>query len=199
MSHKGNLIILSGPSGSGKGTVRKVLDQYLPGLHYSVSATTRAPRPGEIDGKDYYFVSREEFEDMIKSDRLLEWARVYTYYYGTPRDPVMEAIRDGLDVILEIDVQGALKVKEKLPEAILIFLLPPTPEELQRRLYGRQTDSEEEIKIRLKWAKKEVQSLHKYNYLVINDDVEAAATEIISIIQAESCRPYIRQLDSRWF
>lgn len=199
MASRGNLIVLSGPSGSGKGTVRQALSRYRQDLFYSVSATTRAPRPGEVHGTDYYFVNREEFENMIKNDELLEWARVYTYYYGTPREPVEKAMQEGLNVILEIDVQGALKVKEKLPNAVLIFLLPPTPEELGKRLCARQTDAPEEIKLRLEWAKKEVKLLNKYEYLVINNNVDEAARKINSIIEAESCRPLCQQLDSRWF
>lgn len=199
MGYNGNLIVLSGPSGSGKGTVRQALARYRSNLYYSVSATTRAPRFGEVHGKDYFFVSREEFENMIKNDKLLEWAQVYTYYYGTPRDPVEKAMKDGLDVILEIDVQGALQVKNKFPGAILIFLLPPTPEELRKRLCARKTDSPEEIEMRLEWAKKEVKLVNKYNYLVINNDVDTAARQINSIIEAESCRPFCRQLDTRWF
>jgi len=199
MAARGNLIVLSGPSGAGKGTVRQALSRYQQDLFYSVSATTRAPRPGEVHGTDYYFVSREEFENMIKNDELLEWARVYTYYYGTPREPVEKAMQEGLNVILEIDVQGALKVKEKLPNAVLIFLLPPTPEELGKRLCARKTDAPEEIKLRLEWAKKEVKLLNKYEYLVINNNVDEAARKINSIIEAESCRPLCQQLDSRWF
>lgn len=193
------MIVLSGPSGSGKGTVRQALSRYIDNLYYSVSATTRAPRSGEIDGTDYYFVSREEFEEMIRADKLLEWANVYNYYYGTPREPVEQAMKKGLDVILEIDVQGALQVKKKFPKAILIFLLPPTPEELGARLHARKTDSPEEIELRLQWAKKEIKLIDKYDYLVINDKVEVAAGKINAIIEAERCRPHCQVLDARWF
>ncbi len=198
MSDKGNLIVLSGPSGSGKGTVRQALGRYRNNLYYSVSATTRAPRPGEVHGTDYYFVSREEFEQMIEANELLEWAEVYTYYYGTPRMPVEDALNQGLDVVLEIDVQGALQVKERFNEAVLIFLLPPTPEELGARLKGRKTDAPEEIQTRLEWAKREVKLLNRYNYLIINDNVEEAAKRINSIIEAEGCRPFCQCLNSNW-
>jgi guanylate kinase len=198
MVNKGNLIVISGPSGSGKGTVRQALASFRNNLYYSVSATTRAPRPGEVHGTDYYFVSREDFEQMIATDKLLEWASVYKYYYGTPREPVENALQDGLDVILEIDVQGGLQVKEKFPQAVLIFLLPPTPEELGTRLKSRRTDSPEEIKMRLNWAKEEVKLLNRYDYLVINDSVEEAAKKMNSIIEAESCRPFCQQLNSNW-
>lgn len=199
MQRRGNLIVLSGPSGAGKGTVRQALDRYRGDIWYSISATTRTPRPGEEHGKDYYFVSREEFEAMLEAGKMLEWAKVYDYYYGTPREPVEQAMEHGSDVILEIDVQGALQVKESQPQAILIFLLPPSARELENRLRARSSEPPEEIELRLKWAKREVKYINKYDYLVINDTVETAAKKINAIMEAESCRPRCQVLDPSWF
>ncbi|MCF8010811.1 MAG: guanylate kinase [Clostridiales bacterium] len=199
MNKKGKLIVISGPSGSGKGAVRKVLKSYRSDFVFSVSATTRCPRAGEVDGKDYYFIDNEHFEQMIKDNRLLEWARVYDYYYGTPQQPVKSALDKGFNVILEIDVQGALQLKDRFPQAVLVFILPPTPEDLYKRLYKRNADPAEEIKMRLNWAKKEVKLIDRYNYIIINDQVEIAARKLNSIIEAESCRPGKHNLNSDWY
>lgn len=188
MVEKGILVVLSGPSGVGKGTVSQALLQAEPNLTVSVSATTRPPRNGETDGVSYYFVSREKFSLMIEGDEFLEWARVYDNFYGTPRLPVEETLARGKDVLLEIDVQGGLQVKNKLPEAVLIFLLPPSWKELEARLAGRGSESAEEVQKRLQWAKRELQSLSLYDYAVVNERVEKAVEQIRSIITAEKCR-----------
>lgn len=188
MNEPGVLVVLSGPSGVGKGTVSQALLQAEPNLVLSVSATTRLPRNGETDGVSYYFVSREKFSRMIEGDEFLEWARVYDNFYGTPRLPVEETLARGKDVLLEIDVQGGLQVKSKLPEAVLIFLLPPSWKELEARLAGRGSESPEEVQKRLQWAKRELQSLSLYDYAVVNERVEKAVEQIRSIITAEKCR-----------
>ncbi len=188
MNEPGVLVVLSGPSGVGKGTVSQALLRSEPNLVLSVSATTRLPRNGETDGVSYYFVSREKFSLMIEGDEFLEWARVYDNFYGTPRLPVEETLARGKDVLLEIDVQGGLQVKRKLPEAVLIFLLPPSWKELEARLAGRGSESPEEVQKRLQWAKRELQSLSLYDYVVVNERVEKAVEQIRSIITAEKCR-----------
>ncbi|MGB9846413.1 MAG: guanylate kinase [Desulfotomaculales bacterium] len=188
MAAKGILVVLSGPSGAGKGTVVSALLRKLPGLVLSVSATTRTPREGEVDGASYYFLSREKFLSMIQGEELLEWAEVYGNYYGTPRRAVEKALAEGKDVLLEIDVQGGLQVKEKFPDAVLIFLLPPSLEELRARLAGRGSEPEEEVERRLAWALSELRTFPRYDYAVVNDRVEEAAEKIRSIITAEKCR-----------
>lgn len=184
----GILAVISGPSGSGKGTVCRALLERSPSTHLSVSVTTREPRVGEVDGVHYYFVSRERFKEMVAAGEVLEWAEVYGDFYGTPRGPVMGLLDRGRDVLLEIDVQGALQVKERFPEAVLIFLCPPSFEELERRLITRGTDSAEKIKRRLEWARGEMQAAHRYDYVVVNDRVEDAVDKINSIMVAEKCR-----------
>ena len=184
MDNRGKLIILSGPSGVGKGTVRKVL-MGLPGVnfYFSVSLTTRSKRPGEIEGRDYFYVTREQFEENIAKDNLLEYAEFVGNYYGTPRDKV-EAMRDkGRDVLLEIEVNGTQKVIAKCPDAITIFLVPPSFETLEARIRGRSTEDEETIQRRLNKAKAELALQDQYAHVVVNDDVERAAKEILSIIQ----------------
>lgn len=195
MRSKGNLIVISGPSGSGKGTVCQGLFKELDNLHLSISATTRKPRGNEQHGKDYYFLNREQFESLIAGDQLLEWANVYGNYYGTPRQPVMEAIDGGLDVILEIDVQGALHVKSKYPNCVLIFLIPPSRAELAKRLKNRGTDSDSAIEYRLQWAESEIKKVREYDYLVVNDDLAAATRKVSAIIIAERCRPGLFDID----
>lgn len=199
VSEKGILLVLSGPSGSGKGTVCKALKLRRENLHFSISATTRDPRDGEVNCKDYYFLTNKEFKEMIEQGKFLEWANVYNCYYGTPLEPVEQSLNKGLDIILEIDVQGALQVKEKFPQAVMVFLLPPTPEELSKRLHNRNTDSCEEIELRLNWARKELEFVHKYDYIVINSNVDNAAKKIDAILEAEKCRPVRCVLDTRWF
>lgn len=196
MKTRGNLIVISGPSGSGKGTICSALLAEMPDLHLSVSATTRGPRNGEKDGVDYYFLTRVQFEQMIAGGRFLEWAEVYGCYYGTPRGPVEEAINQGKDVVLEIDVQGALQVKTMFPGSVLIFLIPPSRAELERRLKNRGTESAEAIEQRLNWVEKEIKQAGKYDYLVVNDEVTAAVRKISAIITAERCRPGLLDIDS---
>ena len=187
MTVLGLLIVISGPSGTGKGTICKALLQQRPDIFYSISATTRSPRNGEQDGVSYYFKSKEEFEEMLARDEFLEWARVYDNYYGTPKVPVAEAIAAGKDVILEIDVQGAMKVKEKAPEGVYVFIVPPSLEVLRSRIVGRATDSMETINKRMDKALGELSKLYEYNYVVINDDLAQAVNKVECIIEAEKC------------
>jgi guanylate kinase len=185
---RGILFVVSGPSGAGKGTVCRALTERLPKIHLSVSATTRPARSGEIDQVHYYFVSRTDFQDRISRGEMLEWADVYGDYYGTPREPVDRILDQGQDVILEIDVQGALQVRGRMPEAVLLFLSPPSFAELERRLRNRGTDTEEKIEKRLNWAHRELNSFPSYDYVVINDRVEAAVEKIMAVMVAERCR-----------
>ena len=186
-TNSGMLIIISGPSGSGKGTVVKALDKTRYAL--SVSVTTREARPGEIDGVDYFFRTPEEFEHMRNNERLLEHAAFCGNFYGTPRDYVEQKISEGCIVVLEIEVNGALQVKEKMDDCVLIFLVPPTMKELARRLVARNTESAETIEDRLYRAEEEIELLDKYDYLVINDEVEKAVERVDAIVKAESLRP----------
>jgi guanylate kinase len=183
----GLLIVLSGPAGVGKGTVCTALRKKMPDIVYSVSATTRQPRQGEAEGVNYFFKSREQFQEMIKNDALLEYAEYVGNYYGTPREFVDRTLAGGKDVILEIEVQGALKVKEKFPEAIFIFLLPPSLEELKQRITGRGTESMDTINTRMNVAVEEMNLLKHYDYAVVNDEIESACERIRSIIVAEHC------------
>jgi guanylate kinase len=187
-SGRGILMVLSGPSGVGKGTVCTALRKSTMDLVYSVSATTRAPREGEIDGVNYFFKSKEQFLEMIANDELLEWAEYVGNYYGTPQQFVEETLASGKDVILEIEVQGALKVKKKFPEGVFTFLLPPSLDELQNRIETRGTESEETIRNRMSVAQEEIQLLEHYDYAIVNDQVETACRRIQSILIAERCR-----------
>ena len=188
MTAPGLLIVISGPSGTGKGTICKALLQRRPDIFYSVSATTRPSRDGEIEGTNYYFKDKPTFAEMLARDEFLEWAAVYDNYYGTPRTPVMDAVAAGMDVILEIDVQGALKVKEKAPEGIFLFIVPPSLCMLRARIVGRRTDSMEVINKRMDKAMGEMSRLHEYNYVVENDVLDEAVDRVESIIVAEKCR-----------
>ena len=181
---KGILIILSGPSGVGKGTVREQLfkDESL-NLAYSISMTTRKPRPGERDGVDYFFVEETEFEEKIKEGKLLEWAKFVGNYYGTPKDYVEQLLAQGKNVVLEIEVQGALQVMEKCPDATTIFIVPPSFEELERRIRGRRTEDEAIVQERLAKARKEIATKDEYKYVVENDDVMLAKEQIATIIK----------------
>ncbi|MBO5452924.1 MAG: guanylate kinase [Clostridia bacterium] len=185
---RGLLLVISGPSGVGKGTVCNALLENSDDTVVSVSATTRKPREGEIHGENYYFYTEEKFKEMIAQDELMEWACFCGNYYGTPRTPVLEALKQGKNVILEIEVQGALKVKSKYPEGVFIFVLPPSLEELRNRLEGRGTESKEVVEERLQTAIKEIQQSIKYNYFVVNDTVEQATSDIKTIINAEKAR-----------
>lgn len=185
---RGLLIVLSGFSGAGKGTVMKRLLEKYDSYALSVSATTRKPRPGEVDGREYFFKTKEEFEQMIEADELLEHAQYVGNYYGTPQFYVEQKLSDGFDVILEIEIQGALKVKEKFPDAVLMFLMPPTAEELRSRLEGRGTEDADTIRARLMRAVEESQGVENYDYIVINDVLEDCTDRIHGIISNEHCR-----------
>ena len=185
---KGLLILISGPSGTGKGTVCDLLRKNQPEISYSISATTRQPRPGEQDGVNYYFYDKEKFRQMIDAGELLEWAEVYGNYYGTPKQKVLDRLNAGEDILLEIDTQGALNVMKAMPEGLFIFLLPPSLEELANRLKGRGTETEESLQRRLGAAVDEIKIAHNYRYVVVNDKVEAAEKAIAGIIEAEHHR-----------
>ena len=185
---KGLLIVISGASGTGKGTVCKELLARETDIAYSVSATSRAPREGEQDGREYYFRTREEFEQMIAAGAFLEYADVYGNYYGTPLAPIEEHRAAGEDILLEIDTQGALNVMERCPDGTFIFLLPPSLEELRRRITGRGTESEESLARRLAAARDEIRLGKRYRYAVLNDTVEAATDRIQTILAAERLR-----------
>ena len=189
MQEKGILLVLSGPSGAGKGTICKYLLAHNPSLKYSISATTRAPRTGELDGQSYHFVSKDTFQEMIAQDELLEHAEVYGNYYGTPKNYVQKLLDANLDVILEIDPQGAMQIKNKFPEAVFVLILPPSLTELSDRIYKRGTDTAEVIRHRLSKAVSELKfCASKYDYLVINDEVNKASDKILAIITSEKCR-----------
>lgn len=179
------LIVISGPSGSGKGTLCEMLRKALPDLSYSISVTTRPPRSNEKDGVDYFFVSEGEFKRLMQKGEFLEWAEVYGHYYGTPRFAVEAALRSGKDVLLEIDIQGALKVKEIFPRALLIFIKPPSFEELSNRITRRGTDDAASIGRRLNCAWQELQAAERYDYVVQNDHKERAFAELLEIIKKE--------------
>ncbi|WP_347096304.1 guanylate kinase [Streptococcus salivarius] len=189
MSERGLLIVFSGPSGVGKGTVRQeIFSTPDHKFEYSVSMTTRSQRPGEVDGKDYFFRSREEFEELIRKGQMLEYAEYVGNYYGTPLTYVNETLDKGIDVFLEIEVQGALQVKKKVPDAVFIFLTPPDLNELQERLIGRGTDSEEVIAQRIERAREEIALMSEYDYAIVNDEVPLAAERVKRVIEAEHFR-----------
>jgi len=186
---RGVLLVLSGPSGTGKGTVCKVVrDSMGERLAYSISATTRKPRVGEEHGREYFFFSKEEFEALRDQNGFLEWAQVYDNYYGTPRAFVEEVLASGRDCILEIDPQGALQVRKATDEAVLVFIAPPSLEELRARLTGRGTEAPEEVEKRLSCAEAELAYSNQYDYLIVNDEVEKAAEKMKAILMAERCR-----------
>ena len=188
MKKKGVLIIISGPSGAGKGTICKSLLQKNEDLYLSISATTRDPRQGEAEGINYYFLTKEQFKVKINEGDFLEWAEVYGNYYGTPKSKVYEMLESGKNVILEIDIQGALKVKENCEDGVFIFILPPSMEELKNRITNRGSETPESLLERFNSAYKEINYISKYNYGVVNDTVEEAVKKVENIILAEQCR-----------
>ena len=185
---KSLIIVISAPSGVGKTTLSKRLLQVSSSFTYSVSFTTRAPRKNEIEGVDYYFISQEEFKKMIEEDKFVEWAQVHGELYGTSVEFLDKAIETKKDVVLEVDVQGGVKIKKRYPEAVLVFLLPPSWQELEKRLNKRATEGIVKIRERIKQAKKEITYAHYYDYLVVNNEINKALSEISSIVRAERCR-----------
>jgi guanylate kinase len=183
VTSRGLLVVVAGPSGVGKGSVHGRLRQALPDVTLSVSATTRRPRPGERDGADYHFVDRDTFEAMAADGRLLEWAEYAGNLYGTPRQPVEQAVAEGRVVLLEIEVQGALQVKEQVPEALLVFLVPPSTEELERRLSGRGTEDAATVARRLEVARSELEARDRFDHVVVNDDLERCVAEVRELIE----------------
>ena len=187
-NRRGSLIVLSGPSGSGKGTICSSLVKENKNIWVSISCTSRSVRGNEQNGIDYYFLTREEFEKRIKDNGFLEYAEYNGNYYGTPKEEIEKKLENGIDVILEIEVQGALKIKKLVKEAIFIFILPPSMEELKNRLEKRGTETEEKILKRFKTAYQEINELNKYNYVVVNDEIGKAVDKINAILKAEKCR-----------
>lgn len=185
---QGLLLIISGPSGVGKGTILNGLLQKIPDLWFSVSATTRPPRPGEIDGVHYHFITDEAYDDMLKRDAFLEYAQVHTARYGTPAEPIAEARAQGRDVILDIDTVGAANVRARCADAVSIFILPPSWQELRRRLEGRGTETAEQVEKRLTNARKEAECMPLYDYAIVNDSLEVAVEQLYAVIQAEKLR-----------
>lgn len=198
---QGMLIVISGFSGAGKGTlIRRLMAEHGEDYALSVSATTRAPRPGEVDGKEYFFLDKARFQEMIHEDRLLEYARYVDNYYGTPRDYVEEQMRAGKDVILEIEIQGALRIKGQYPEAVLIFVTPPSAEELRSRLVNRGTETDEVIRKRMNRAADEAVGVEAYDYILINEDVERSTELLHKVIQIQHMRvsqklPFIYEIN----
>ena len=185
MNHQGILVVVSGFSGAGKGTLMKELLKRYDNYALSISATTRAPREGETDGKEYFFVTKEQFEKMRDERKLIEYAQYVNNYYGTPKEYVEQKMAEGKDVILEIEIQGALKVKKRFPDALLLFVTPPSAEELRRRLVGRGTETLEVINARLARAAEEASGMEAYDYLLINDDLDRCVEEMHQLIQAQ--------------
>ena len=185
MDHQGILVVVSGFSGAGKGTLMKELLKRYDNYALSISATTRAPREGETDGKEYFFVSKEQFEKMRDEQKLIEYAQYVNHYYGTPKEYVEQKMAEGKDVILEIEIQGALKVKKRFPDALLLFVTPPSAEELRKRLVGRGTETLEVINARLARAADEASGMEAYDYLLVNDDLDRCVEEMHNLIQLQ--------------
>lgn len=183
--NKGGVFIISGPSGSGKDTLLVELFKKRPDIKFSISSITRGMRVGEVEGEKYNFISKEQFEKMIAEDKLLEYNSYVGNYYGTPKEPVEKAVEQGLDIIIEVDVNGAAQIRKKLPEAVSIFIMPPSFKELERRLCGRGTEAEDVIKARMESALGEIKRATEYDYIVVNDDLSEAVNDIISIISSE--------------
>jgi guanylate kinase len=190
------LFVVSAPSGAGKTTLCRALTDSLENLRHSISYTTRKPRPGEIDGRDYYFVTEERFRNMVQAGDFAEWAQVHSNLYGTSRRVLNEMRTDGTDVILDIDTQGAGQIKEKCQEAVFIFILPPSLEILEERLRNRKSDNEDEIKKRMRRARDEIRDYAMYDYIIVNRDFERALAELRSIVLAERCRT--RLVEHAW-
>lgn len=195
MENSGLLIVISGPSGAGKGTLCKMLRDAMPELNYSISVTTRAPRVGEQEGINYYYIDKTKFEQMMANNELLEWAKVYDNYYGTPKKQVMEYIQQGKDIILEIDIQGAMSIKKQYPQGVFIFIVPPSIKELEERITKRGTETAEIIKKRLSCATEELSYVSEYDYVVVNDSVDKAVEKLKAIIIAEKCRPQRKKME----
>lgn len=185
---KGILLVVSGPSGAGKGTICAAIRKIFPKLNYSISMTTRAPRKGEVEGTSYFFHTNEEVEKLIKEDAFLEYARVYDHYYGTPKKYALDKIENGESVLLEIDIQGAMQVKQRYPQGVFVYVVPPSLDVLSARIHGRGTDSEEVIQKRLAKITDELAMAHKYDYIIVNDVLEDAVHKVCSILEAESCK-----------
>ena len=188
MSDTGLLIVVSGPSGAGKGTICDALREQFPNIHYSISMTTRLPRPGEVDGVNYYFSDNGRFEALLAEDAFLEHAKVYDHYYGTPKKYVYDMLAQGNHVMLEIDIQGAMQVKERYPEGVFIYIVPPSKDVLEARLRGRHTDADDVIAARLAKARDELEWIDKYDYVIVNDDLDQAIGQAAAILQAEECK-----------
>ena len=188
MTERGRLIVISGPSGAGKSTVVFKAIEGRDDFCFSTSVTTRKPRPGEVDGREYFFVDFERFREMVEKDELLEHAEYVANSYGTPRAYVEQKMDEGLNVLLDIEVQGARQIREKKPDAVLVFVIPPSMEELRRRLEGRGTDTARAIEARLIRARQEYAEADFYDYIIVNDDADRAAAELSAIITAERCR-----------
>jgi len=188
LSHSGNVFVLSAPSGTGKSTLARQLVKETADLNFSVSFTTRKPRPGEVDGRDYFFVDDATFDAMVAADGFVEWVKVYDRRYGTGKAWIQERLASGVDILLDIESQGARKVHQAIPDAVMVFLLPPSSQELSSRLKGRGDESEEQVRIRLDYARHELSQFDGYDYLVVNDTVEQAYRRLESIIIATRCR-----------
>ena len=193
MDRKGIMVVVSGFSGSGKGTLMKALVEKYHQYALSISATTRQPRPGEENGREYFFVTREAFQKMAEENALIEYAQYVENYYGTPREYVEKQLASGRDVILEIEIQGALRIKEQYPDALLLFVTPPSAEELKRRLTNRGTESAEVIEARLKRAAEEAEGVEAYDYIVVNDDLEACTERLHQLIEAQHSRTSLQK------
>lgn len=187
-NNQGILVVVSGPSGCGKSTLNNLLLRSRKNITMSISDTTRKPRGEEKDGVEYNFLTKEQFEENIKNDKYLEYATVHSHYYGTPKHNINKLLKNGIDVILEIDIEGARKVKEKCPNAVFIFIMPPSMEILKDRLMGRKTESKEQLVERFKTAYKEINEVTKYNYVIVNDNLNESLLKINSILECERCR-----------
>jgi guanylate kinase len=188
LSHLGNVFVLSAPSGTGKSTLAKRLVNQVADLNFSVSFTTRRPRPGEVDGRDYFFVDDATFDSMVAQDGFVEWVQVYERRYGTGKAWIQEKLASGMDILLDIESQGARNVHRAIPDAVMVFLLPPSSAELAARLRGRGDESDEQVRIRLDYARHELAQFEGYDYLVVNDTVEQAYRKLESIVIATRCR-----------